>query len=92
MHIGEIVIKRVRTFEEIAGDPVILVHRMTKNALPLREYVLMKNSFAPEFGRATGGVMNVVTEREGHASAVLLRARVLSHDGSCLLRNTSWGR
>jgi len=25
--------------------------------------VLMKNSFAPEFGRATGGVMNIVTER-----------------------------
>ncbi len=29
----------------------------------VREYVLMKNSFAPEFGRASGGVMNVVTER-----------------------------
>jgi len=29
----------------------------------VREYVLLKNSFAPEFGRATGGVMNVITER-----------------------------
>jgi hypothetical protein len=51
MHIGEIVIKRVRTFEEIAGDPVILVHRMTKNAVPLRDYVLMTDAFCAAGGR-----------------------------------------
>lgn len=29
----------------------------------VREYVLLKNAFAAEFGRATGGVMNIVTQR-----------------------------
>lgn len=41
LDVGEIVVKQVRQFEEIAGETVIRVHRMTKNALPLHEYVLM---------------------------------------------------
>lgn len=41
LDVGEIVVKQVRQFEEIAGEAVIRVHRMTKNSLPSHEYVLM---------------------------------------------------
>lgn len=41
VHVGEIAIKQVRQFEELAGEPVILLHRLMKNHVPLREYVLL---------------------------------------------------
>ncbi len=59
MHLGDIVIKKVRTFEEIAGDPVILVHRMTKNAVPLHEYVLLTEAIVEAGGSAIGGLQTL---------------------------------
>jgi hypothetical protein len=41
VHAGEIAVKPVRQFLELAGENVILVHRMLKNHVPRREYVLM---------------------------------------------------
>lgn len=41
IHAGEIAIKHVRQFEELAGEDVILIHRMLKNHVPSRDYVLM---------------------------------------------------
>ena len=41
MHIGEVFIHRVKTFEEISGTDVILTHRLLKNSVPSTEYVLM---------------------------------------------------
>lgn len=41
IHVGAIVVKRVRQFEEIAGEPVILLHRLLKNAVPESEYLLL---------------------------------------------------
>lgn len=52
LHVGEIVVKQVRQFEEIAGEAVIMVHRMTKNSLPLHEYVLMTDAVHAEGGNA----------------------------------------
>ncbi len=40
VHVGDIAIKQVRQFEELAGEPVILLHRMMKNHVLQREYVL----------------------------------------------------
>jgi hypothetical protein len=40
-HSGEIAIKQVRQFEELAGEDVILIHRLMKNHLAEREYVLL---------------------------------------------------
>lgn len=45
-HAGEIAIHKVKRFTELAGVDVILVHRLLKNSVPLREYVLMTNSLA----------------------------------------------
>ena len=41
VHAGEIAIKKVRQFEELAGEDVILIHRLLKNSVPAREYVLL---------------------------------------------------
>jgi hypothetical protein len=36
VHVGELAVKRVRQFEELAGEEVILVHRLLKNTCPAR--------------------------------------------------------
>ncbi|HXI04600.1 MAG TPA: TonB-dependent receptor [Candidatus Saccharimonadales bacterium] len=36
------------------------------SALAIREFVVETRQFAPEFGRASGGVLNVITERGGN--------------------------
>lgn len=41
VHVGDVAIQRVKSFRELAGMDVILVHRMLKNAVPIAEYVLM---------------------------------------------------
>jgi len=41
VHAGELAVKRVRQFEELAGENVILIHRLLKNSVPSREYVLL---------------------------------------------------
>lgn len=45
-HCGEIAVKQVRQFEELAGENVILVHRLMKNHLAEREYVLLSEAIA----------------------------------------------
>jgi hypothetical protein len=44
LHTGEIAVKQVRQFEELAGEDVILIHRLLKNTVPEREYVLMTDA------------------------------------------------
>src|SRR5262249_15579319 len=57
-HCGEIAVKQVRQFEELAGEDVILVHRLMKNHLAEREYVLLSEAITrawplpSKFGRA----------------------------------------
>ena len=41
IHIGEAAFRRIRQFEEIAGEDVIVVHRLLKNNVAAHEYVLM---------------------------------------------------
>lgn len=40
-HTGEVALQKVKRFRELAGPDVILVHRMLKNEVPSKEYVLM---------------------------------------------------
>lgn len=41
VHAGEIALKRIRQFEEIAGEDVILAHRLLKNSITSGEYLLL---------------------------------------------------
>ena len=40
VHTGDVAIKRIRQFEELAGEDVILIHRLLKNTIPANEYLL----------------------------------------------------
>jgi hypothetical protein len=41
VHSGGAYFYRIRDFSELAGSDVILVHRLLKNSVPYREYILM---------------------------------------------------
>src|SRR3954469_2800200 len=43
-HEGEVATQKVKQFVELAGVDVILVHRMLKNDVPVREYALMTDA------------------------------------------------
>ncbi|MFZ5447321.1 MAG: DUF2652 domain-containing protein [Thermodesulfobacteriota bacterium] len=44
-HYGQAVIKQVRHLEELAGSDVILAHRLLKNKIPSKEYLLLTERF-----------------------------------------------
>jgi len=41
LHKGEVAFKKIRQFDELAGQEVILAHRLLKNTIPSHEYILM---------------------------------------------------
>ncbi len=45
LHHGVVAIKKVRQFEELTGEDVILLHRLLKNGVSKPEYILMTASF-----------------------------------------------
>ena len=45
IHKGEAVFIRLRQFTKIAGEDVILAHRLLKNSVPSNEYILMTEPF-----------------------------------------------
>lgn len=63
VHVGEIAIKQVRQFEELAGEEVILVHRLLKNRVQSREYVLMTEA-------ARSAAELPVTDLESHREEI----------------------
>jgi len=50
IHHGEVVFKQIRQFEELAGDHVVLIHRLLKNTVPADEYILITKSFSELIG------------------------------------------
>lgn len=54
LHVGDVLLKRVRRFEEIAGEPVILIHRLLKNSIQHDEYLLMTEDFRVLIGKEAG--------------------------------------
>lgn len=57
-HCGEAAFKNIRQFEEIAGEDVILIHRLLKNSVPAQDYVLMTERFY----QRSGGLKNKEAE------------------------------
>ena len=45
VHFGEFLIKKINQFKEIAGQDVILAHRLMKNSIGVSEYMLFTKSF-----------------------------------------------
>ena len=40
VHYGEFFIKKIKNFEEITGEEVIIIHRLMKNTISSNEYIL----------------------------------------------------
>lgn len=55
LHYGTVVLKKIRQFEELAGDNVILIHRLLKNSLAADEYLLMTKPFFHTVGSGVSG-------------------------------------
>lgn len=45
LHFGEAVFRKIRQFEEMAGEDVILIHQLLKNSIPFHEYIMMTEPF-----------------------------------------------
>jgi uncharacterized protein DUF2652 len=61
-HLGEVAFQRVKRFTELAGIDVILVHRMLKNEVPAREYLLMTEPLARALPATLGLDMHAIEQ------------------------------
>ena len=59
LHHGEVVITRIRQFNKVAGEDVILAHRLLKNSIQEDEYLLLTD----DFHRLSGDAEGMVPER-----------------------------
>ena len=55
-------VKRVRQFEELAGEDVIIIHRLLKNSIDQKEYILITDNFYQLSGNGIDGTPDVRTE------------------------------
>ncbi|MGE4072010.1 MAG: DUF2652 domain-containing protein [Lysobacterales bacterium] len=62
VHLREIAIRQWRQYTELAGEPVILIHRLLKNPVPSREYLLLSESFREQCGLDVGSAVDVPVE------------------------------
>ena len=51
-HLRAFTIQKIRNFEELVGEDVILTHRMLKNSIKSNEYWLVTKSFLTELSIA----------------------------------------
>lgn len=65
VHAGEIVLKKVRQFDELAGEPVILLHRLMKNSVPSKEYVMLTDAAAKHAALDLSALASHVEQVEG---------------------------
>lgn len=59
LHHGVVAIRKIRQFEELTGEDVIVAHRLLKNSVSMPEYILMTASFH----RLAGDLDGYQTER-----------------------------
>jgi len=62
LHVGEAAFKKIRQFEELAGEDVILIHRLLKNTVPAKEYILLTERFYELSGGIGEGPLEARTE------------------------------
>jgi len=54
VHCGAVATKQIRQFEELAGEDVILIHRLLKNSISAKEYIILTEQFFALAGGITG--------------------------------------
>ena len=71
---GDVAFRRIRQFEELTGEDVIIVHRLLKNSVSAKEYVLMTEAFSELLDPAMLSGSRMVTEVYEHLGPITLRA------------------
>ncbi len=61
-HAGQAVFKRIKQFDELGGEDVILVHRLLKNSVAASEYILVTDAFHRLTGNLFGSEPEMLTE------------------------------
>ncbi|MFE8605566.1 DUF2652 domain-containing protein [Archangium violaceum] len=100
VHQGEVAFQRVKRFTELGGVDVIVVHRMLKNSVPIREYVLMTETLARQLAPGLREqALSLQEELEGLGRYTLryvpldeLPVPALSLQPSALRRAVAWTR
>lgn len=77
LHCGEVVFKKIRQFEEMAGEDVIIAHRLTKNSIPSNEYILMTDAFYQLAGDLPN--MNMESHQETYEELGAVNIKVFHH-------------
>jgi len=54
-HAGQVAFRRIRQFDEMAGEDVILVHRLLKNSVARHEYIMMTEPYYKLLGDSRSG-------------------------------------
>jgi len=62
LHHGEVAVKRIRHFEELAGKDVVIIHRLLKNTIDQKEYILITDNFYQMSGDGIDSVPDIRTE------------------------------
>lgn len=62
LHRGVISFRKIRQFDEMAGEDVILVHRLLKNTVAANEYMLLTEPFHRLLGDLPGGTGEIHEE------------------------------
>jgi hypothetical protein len=74
IHLGEAAFRKIRQFEEIAGEDVIIVHRLLKNSVAAREYVLMTEPVFRHLDPALQDRATDLVEEYDHLGAIRTKA------------------
>lgn len=82
IHKGTAAFRTIRQFEEMAGEDVILAHRLLKNGVREPEYVLMTDAFFALLDAETARHARPISERYEHIGTVGLKVFSLSADGA----------
>jgi len=56
LHRGEAFFRQIRHFDELAGEDVILIHRLLKNTIPAAEYIAVTPPFTALLGDYLSGI------------------------------------
>jgi hypothetical protein len=74
VHMGEAAFRKIRQFDEMAGEDVIVVHRLLKNNVRASEYVLMTEAFFSHLDSSFVAAGQPMAESYEHLGTVNLRA------------------
>jgi len=78
LHRGLAGFRKIRQFEELTGEDVILVHRLLKNTIVAKEYILMTQIFHQLAGDLPGGPAQDLEEHYADLGSIATKVFVSS--------------